>query len=148
MNAVELDVGNLKAWLNSNTGTGKNVDYATQNGYVLYFSDRRGMQYDPVHSPTACWERTDSKIPSITAAAPRSRPITGWSPPTTMESRPDVEQWNDNTLSTYGAKTVGDAFGTQTTSATDTASPKNPYAHASRATPSAASIGSRGRATC
>ena len=46
MNAVEIDVGNLKRWLkNGITGapSGSLVDYKAQNGYVLYFSDRRGM---------------------------------------------------------------------------------------------------------
>jgi hypothetical protein len=48
MNAVELDVGNLQQWLTGATGTnGKNVDYVSQNGYVLYFSDRRGMLPNP-----------------------------------------------------------------------------------------------------
>ncbi|MGD0791798.1 MAG: hypothetical protein ABR920_08510 [Terriglobales bacterium] len=48
MNAVEIDVGNLQQWLNGNIGTsGPSVDYATQNGYVLYFSDRRGMLLNP-----------------------------------------------------------------------------------------------------
>jgi hypothetical protein len=48
MNAVELDVGNLKQWLAGNTGvSGKSVDYVAQNGYVLYFSDRRGMMPNP-----------------------------------------------------------------------------------------------------
>ena len=48
MNAVEIDVGNLKRWLAGNIGTsGTSVDYAAQNGYVLYFSDRRGMLKDP-----------------------------------------------------------------------------------------------------
>lgn len=48
MNAVELDVYNLKRWLLGNIGTtGSQVDYTTQNGYVLYFSDRRGMLADP-----------------------------------------------------------------------------------------------------
>ena len=41
MNAVELDMGNLKAWMA--TATGQTVEYTQQNGYVLYFSDRRGM---------------------------------------------------------------------------------------------------------
>ena len=44
MNAVELDVGNLKRWLAGATGvSGPLVDNVYQNGYVLYFSDRRGM---------------------------------------------------------------------------------------------------------
>ena len=38
LNAVELDMRNLKAWM-----AGKAIEYAQQNGYVLYFSDRRGM---------------------------------------------------------------------------------------------------------
>ena len=48
MNAVELDVGNLQQWLTGKTGvSGTLVDYASQNGYVLYFSDRRGMLPSP-----------------------------------------------------------------------------------------------------
>ncbi len=55
MNAVEIDVGNLKKWLQGNSGinptsgvsSGPNVDYLEQNGYVLYFSDRRGMLLNP-----------------------------------------------------------------------------------------------------
>jgi len=48
MNAVELDVGNLNQWLLGNTGTnGTHVNVAAQNGYVLYFSDRRGMMVNP-----------------------------------------------------------------------------------------------------
>jgi type II secretory pathway pseudopilin PulG len=48
MNAVELDVFNLRKWLKGNFGgTGNLVDYASQNGYVLYYSDRRGMLPDP-----------------------------------------------------------------------------------------------------
>lgn len=48
MNAVEIDVGNLNQWLLGNTGSsGTSVDVAAQNGYVLYFSDRRGMMVNP-----------------------------------------------------------------------------------------------------
>ena len=131
MNAVELDVGNLKAWLAGNTGTtGKNVDYATTNGYILYFSDRRGMQYDPNHSPAALlgaygFEDTVNYSAGGTFAPDnRLEPVNynGVSPE-------DVEQWGDGTLSTYGTKTVGDAFGTIFANDTDTASPKNPFAH-------------------
>jgi Tfp pilus assembly protein PilX len=49
MNAVEIDVGNLQQWL-ANSTSGKLVNYTTQNGYVLYFSDRRGMLLNP-HPP-------------------------------------------------------------------------------------------------
>jgi len=48
MNAVEIDVGNLKRWLAGSIGSsGTSVDYKAQNGYVLYFSDRRGMLLNP-----------------------------------------------------------------------------------------------------
>jgi len=48
MNAVELDVGNLKRWLSGAIGaSGGLVESASQNGYVLYFSDRRGMLVNP-----------------------------------------------------------------------------------------------------
>jgi len=43
MNAVELDVGNLNNWLQTDA-VGKTVDNVTYNGYILYFSDRRGMR--------------------------------------------------------------------------------------------------------
>ncbi len=44
MNAVELDVGNLALWLKGSIGsTGASVPSAQENGYVLYFSDHRGM---------------------------------------------------------------------------------------------------------
>jgi len=48
MNAVELDVGNLNQWLQGNIpGSGNLVNNTNQNGYVLYFSDRRGMLPNP-----------------------------------------------------------------------------------------------------
>ncbi len=44
MNAVELDIGNLHAgWKGTIGATGTNVNYTNFNGYVLYFSDHRGM---------------------------------------------------------------------------------------------------------
>ena len=44
MNLVEIDVGNLQRWLAGTIGaSGGSVDYATHNGYILYFSDHRGM---------------------------------------------------------------------------------------------------------
>src|SRR5215469_8556890 len=131
MNAVELDVGNLKRWLAGTTpGTGANVDFATQNGYILYFSDRRGMQYDPTHSPTNLLGAYGFEDTVNYSAGSPFAPDNRLEPANYNGVSPeDVEQWNDATLSTYGVKTVGDAFGTQFTNDTDTASPKNPYAH-------------------
>jgi hypothetical protein len=51
MNAVEIDVGNLAKWLAGTIpGSGTSVDFLGQNGYILYFSDRRGMLLNP-HPP-------------------------------------------------------------------------------------------------
>ena len=49
MNAVELDVGNFKKWLQGTVpgGSGPLVSYSSQNGYLVYFSDRRGMIANP-----------------------------------------------------------------------------------------------------
>jgi hypothetical protein len=60
MNAVELDVGNLNQWLKGLSGvSGPLVDFIANNGYVVYFSDRRGMlpspngsQVDPPNTKT------------------------------------------------------------------------------------------------
>jgi hypothetical protein len=45
LNLVEIDVNNLRRWLKGTIGTkGTDVEYLSQNGYILYFSDRRGME--------------------------------------------------------------------------------------------------------
>ena len=48
MNAVEFDVGNFRKWLLGTVpgGSGPLVSYSSQNGYLVYFSDRRGMLPD------------------------------------------------------------------------------------------------------
>jgi hypothetical protein len=134
MNTVELDVGNLRRWLLGLTGTtGNTVNFTTQNGYVLYFSDRRGMQYDPslAHNPSnillGAYGFED--VVNYAAGAP-------FAPNGTLEpvnyngvSPEDVEQWNDGTVTAYGANTVGDAFGSQTTTDTDVSLPRNPFLH-------------------
>ena len=51
MNAVEINVGNLAKWLKGAGpyagDPGLNVNYANQNGYILYFWIHRGMLVDP-----------------------------------------------------------------------------------------------------
>jgi len=134
INCVELDVGNLRRWLLGQTGaTGTTVNFTTQNGYVLYFSDRRGMQYDPnlAHNPSnillGAYGFED--VVNYAAGAP-------FAPNGTLEpvnyngvSPEDTEQWNDGTVTTYGVVTVGDAFGSQTTTDTDVTNPHNPFLH-------------------
>jgi hypothetical protein len=50
MNVVELDVGNLWLWLQGLApyagGSGLQVNSTVNNGYILYFSDHRGMMPD------------------------------------------------------------------------------------------------------
>ncbi len=57
MNAVELDVGNLRQWLfglGVYAGlSGTKVDPTKENGYLVYFSDRRGMLPNPNSLPVA-----------------------------------------------------------------------------------------------
>ncbi len=70
MNAVEIDVGNLKRWLANTSGSGPSVDFLAQNGYVLYFSDRRGMLFNP-HPPLggAAAKAGDSGLEDVINAA-------------------------------------------------------------------------------
>jgi len=79
MNAVEIDVGNLQRWLAGSIGSsGTSVDYVKQNGYILYFSDRRGMLPNPhpPMNPTGAAAKTgDSGLedvinPSVAAGTP------------------------------------------------------------------------------
>jgi Tfp pilus assembly protein PilX len=49
INLVDIDVHNLAKWLAANP----QVEGVSQNGYILYFSDRRGMLADPNPFPPA-----------------------------------------------------------------------------------------------
>ena len=134
MNCVELDVGNLRRWLLGQTGaTGASVNFSTQNGYVLYFSDRRGMQYDPnaAHNPSNILLGAYGFEDVVNYAEGSPYAPNGTLEPVNYNgvSPEDTEQWNDGTVTTYGVVTVGDAFGSQTTTDTDTTLPHNPFAH-------------------
>jgi Tfp pilus assembly protein PilX len=129
LNSVELDVGNLRNWLLGKTGAnGTKVDYATQNGYVLYFSDRRGMNLagatQPLNQGEYGYEDTVNYANAGGNFAPDGKldgnNYNGVSP----------EDVNGNlALDTYGVKYVGDAFGPQTTADTDSTVPPTPFAH-------------------
>ena len=132
INTVELDVGNLQQWLLGNTGaTGANVNYTTENGYILYFSDRRGMQFATVtqgpnyqylwgeygFEDTVNYHNLTNKLAPDGALDPVN--YNGVSP----------EDLNgNNLLDNYGVKGVGDAYGTTTATATDTTNPPSPFA--------------------
>ena len=95
MNNVDLDVGNLKRWLEGTTGTtGDDVDSIPQNGYVLYHSDRRGMlPKSGVIVGEYGWE--DLINPADNNGVPNGALDTG----------EDVNQ--DGVLDTYGAANIG-----------------------------------------
>jgi len=101
MNAVELDVGNLNQWLLANPGL---VDFSGQNGYLVFFSDRRGMLPDPNAGNITVGEYGfEDIINSLSATGTPdglAEPLgpTGFSPE-------DVDE--NNTLDRWGAANVG-----------------------------------------
>ena len=129
MNAVEIDVGNLRNWLNGNTaGSGLNVNYTKENGYVLYFSDHRGMIKDPnpsnggqtpanVYSGEAGIEDIINSTQILTSTTTdgvlETASYYSYSPE-------DVDQ--NGRLDNWGEKNVGYGFGINTNT-----SPLNPY---------------------
>ena len=100
MNIVELDVGNLKRWFDDNTGsTGDNTDWAPQNGYVFYFSDRRGMLPNPDGDVVGEYGFEDMINP----------PVANGDPDGIFHAAEDVNQ--NGALDTYGGANLGFAFG-------------------------------------
>lgn len=117
MNVVELDVGNLRSWL-VNAANGKLVDEQTLNGYLLYFSDRRGMIASSNTVPTALtgeYGFEDSINPTSAAGTPDG--VLAANNPGTTQSPEDVNQ--NGLPDNWGAQDVTQAFGI--------ASPGNPF---------------------
>ncbi len=132
LNAVEIDVGNLRNWLRGTTGaTGTNVDFVTQNGYILYFSDRRGMQFataaQGANYQTYWGEYGYEDSVNYNNAGNNFAPDKQLDP--VNYNGVSAEDLNGNgLLDNYGVKYVGDAFGPTTTADTDTAATPSPYA--------------------
>jgi Tfp pilus assembly protein PilX len=124
MNAVEIDVGNLAKWLNGSiAGHGTSVNYSNNNGYVLYFSDHRGMETDPnpsnggqtpagVKSGESGLEDTVNSAAILTSTTPDGvlEPKTYYS-----YSPEDVDQ--NGFLDNWGEKNLGYGFGVNTNTA-------------------------------
>ena len=101
MNVVDLDVGNLKRWLEGTIGaTGTNVESTSQDGYLLYFSDRRGMQPDPAESNVLMGEYGFEDV--INASS------TPGVPDDNLDPSEDVD--GSGALDTYGETNLGDGF--------------------------------------
>jgi hypothetical protein len=116
MNAVEVDVANLKAWLAGNIGTnGPNVDTTQYNGYILYFSDRRGMLASPNGTPGVADKNTktgdsgfeDSVNASVQAGTPDGALET--IPAKKLLSPEDVNE--NGLLDNFGGGNLGLGFG-------------------------------------
>ena len=107
MNAVELDVGNLQNWLATSVN-GKLVDWAPQNGYIFYFSDRRGMQL-----LTPAVERNgEYGFEDTVNLANNGVPNGTLEPINPIQPNYSPEDVNGSgVLDNYGVVTVGNAFG-------------------------------------
>jgi hypothetical protein len=101
LNLVEIDVNNLRRWLAGTIGaSGGNTEFVSQNGYVLYFSDRRGM----VASPTAGTKNGEYGYEDV--INPGS--VTG-APDGVLNAGEDVNQ--NGVLDIYSANFLGLGFG-------------------------------------
>ena len=129
MNAVELDVGNLARWLNGGiAGSGANVNYTQENGYVLYFSDHRGMIRDPNSSnggqtPANIWSGESGLEDVVNSTQNLTSTNTDGSMETATYytySPEDVDQ--NGILDNWGEKNIGYGFGINTNTV-----PLNPF---------------------
>ena len=131
MNAVELDTGNLAQWLAGtapfNAGVGKNVNTGPQNGYLVYFSDRRGMMPNPNATPVANVTNGESGLEDVINSGDANGTPDGKLEAQTAGyndnngfSPEDVDE--DTKLDNWGGVNIGDGFGKNTNTATP-----NPY---------------------
>jgi len=101
LNLVEIDVNNLKRWLAGNIGaSGGNAEFVSQNGYILYVSDRRGM----ITSPTAGFKNGEYGFEDV--INPGSANGT---PDGALNAGEDVNA--NKALDTYSANFLGLGFG-------------------------------------
>ena len=109
MNVVELDVGNLRNWLLNDT-VGKTVNYTDQNGYILYFSDRRGMLPSPNGSQDqlAGTKTGDSGLEDVVNSSSSSGTPDGALDPIPTGKNESPEDVNNNgLLDNFGMKNLG-----------------------------------------
>src|SRR5581483_8174253 len=100
INVVEIDVRNLNRWLSGAIGTtGTQTENVTQNGYVLYFSDRRGMLAGASGSLNGEYGFEDVINPATSAGTPNG----------TLDTGEDIN--GNGLLETYGKNDLGLGFG-------------------------------------
>jgi Tfp pilus assembly protein PilX len=129
MNAAEIDVGNLALWLKGTIGTsGPSVNFTNQNGYVLYFSDHRGML--PSLNPSNGGQTPAGVIngeSGLEDVVNSTQGLTSTTPDGVKEaavyysySPEDVDQ--NGFLDNWGGKNIGYGFNVNTNT-----TPPNPY---------------------
>jgi len=117
MNVVELDVGNLWLWLQRQgpygAGSGNLVNFSKDNGYILYFSDRRGMLPDPTATGNGLYSRITGMSgleDTVNAASATGVPDNVLEPRVYYTYSPeDVNA--DNLADNWGGKNLGAGFG-------------------------------------
>ena len=110
MNAVEVDVANLRDWLR-NSATGQTVESVSQNGYILYFSDRRGMLPNPNNGNLKQGEYGFEDVINAAAGGGLGTAPDGVLeplPPTKTQSPEDVNA--NGILDNYGGRNLGLGF--------------------------------------
>jgi Tfp pilus assembly protein PilX len=134
MNAVEINVGNLALWLarqgpyTTANDAGNLVNFSNQNGYILYFSDHRGMLPDPNPSNGG---QTPANVISgesgLEDVVNSNQPMPSTNPDGALEgatyytySPEDADQ--NARLDNWGGQNIGYGFGVNTNTA-----PPNPY---------------------
>jgi hypothetical protein len=104
INVVEIDVRNLKQWLSGAIpGSGSAVDSTSQNGYLVYFSDRRGMLTYPNGMKLGEYGFEDVQNPSAPNQLPNNQLDPGEDTQTSGEQ-------GYGTLDVYGAGNLGLGF--------------------------------------
>jgi hypothetical protein len=134
MNVVELDMANLTRWLQGAIpaagSSGPNVETASQNGYIVYFSDRRGLQtrrafpgadldgeygYEPVVDATnAIWSMRGMESQTGTEFAPSAGNLTMGGQEAGEDINGTVVTINsggDQLIATHGRFSLGAGFG-------------------------------------
>ncbi len=132
MNAVEIDVGNLKRWLWGAIGAnGTNVDFVSQNGWVLYFSDRRGMLSNPNPPYNGAEKSGDSGLEDSINTASAAGVPDGNLEPKPAGTKFSPEDVNQNALPDFfGPANIGLGFwnaGVNVNAGITGAAPDNPY---------------------
>jgi hypothetical protein len=117
MNAVEVDVGNLWLWLQKNGpysgGSGALVNNTNENGYILYFSDHRGMQPDPDANRTGFYNNFVgiSGLEDVVNSASAAGVPDGALEPKVYYTYSPEDADGNGFLDTFGEKYLGAGFG-------------------------------------